>query len=74
MKPLQAHFLKLAVNRLNARAMSANQRRIFNDIAGHIAVLFGNKPHAPVDITQLLVLVADVTFISHRRAAFRQGS
>ncbi len=58
MKPLQAHFLKLTVDRLNPRAMRANKSSIVNGIAGHIPTLFGNEPHTPMDITQLLVLVA----------------
>ncbi len=74
MKSLQSHFLKLTVDRLNTRAMSANKGSVVNGIAGHIAALFGNESHAPIDITQLLVLVADVPFVSDDHTAFGQGA
>lgn len=60
MKPLQAHFLKLTIDRLNTRAMRAEQGGVFLGIVGHIAALLGNEPHTTIEITQLLVLVADV--------------
>src|SRR5690606_3114309 len=72
MKSLQAHFLQLAVDRLNPRAISANKSSIVNGIAGHIPTLFGNEPHAPMDVAQLLVQVTDVALVPDNRTAFRQ--
>lgn len=74
MKPLQAHFLKLTIDRLNTRAMRAEQGGVFLGIAGHIAALLGNEPHTTIEITQLLVLVADVPFVGDHHAPFRQGA
>jgi len=72
MKPLQAHFLQLTVDCLNPRAMSANQRCVFSRVAGHIPTLFGNEPHATMDVAQLLVTVADIPFVGHHDTTFRQ--
>ena len=72
MKPLQAYFLQLTIDCLNPRAMSADQRCVFSRVAGHIPTLFGNEPHAPMDVAQLLVTVADIPFVGDDHTAFRQ--
>ena len=72
MNALQAHLLKLTIDRLNARAMSTDQSSVFRGIAFPFAVLLRNEPHVPIDLAQLQVLVADTPFIGDDYTAFRQ--